>query len=915
MKRTAMLAVSIISFVIMLCVCSSIPAHAQGTTVSGQSAAEERPAFGQNEALLKITIHLPKGYKSPEEKPAFWINTEVTNPGSSEVYAEKLIMMPKGTSSYTAYAKISASGGRADCVVSYIPGWTLGLLEGYASENGTSLTRGDFPIAVKPGEIREISLEAIQGVSVSGVIQLPASAKPGKRIRLMFRGQNGQYPKYYSHTEVNVSGNTRSVPYSILLPKGEVFDVTVADVFAPGSYSVQSGIVSTTDAGFEKQVKNIAVADPVKITFADAEMEKLVRAKLARPTGDLYDYMVNNVILLEIDGTKVKSLEDLPQMKSLSNLRIKKFTGISPFLPAIGGMRSLNTLEILITDLPDLSFLKNLKNLTRLCLNNTNTSDISPVGELSGLLYLDISDTAFSLGDNTPFAWRDQVAPGAPVRQITDHSPIAKLKKLQALVINCTTNENLNYLAQCESLSSLTLGCGWKVSDISFITRIKKLNYLVIEQLSAYADISSLLSLNSDVIMATDMVLPENYSGKNTVSKNIGKEFAERLAAVHKKAQSVLAAVIKPGMSDLDKELAIHDWITANVKYDNQYGNHPSRKWAFSSAYGGLVENLALCGGYARTFELLMNSAGVECHYVSGLLKDSANQQLAAKDRAHAWNVVKLDNEYYFVDPTLDTQVDHNYFNVSSMGLAYDHEWDEERYPKCTGEKYRYMNIARKSEPVKAPAVEPAPAPKVKKADMVLIKGGAFKNSKSNYYGKTVTLPDFYIGAREITQKEWVTYMDNNPSTNKGDDLPVENVSWNDCIEYCNRRSRSEGRGSYYIIDSKKKTVTRNPESFGYRLPTDMEWEYAASGGILSGSYLYSGGDSPEKAVVCGRTASAPVESTIPNELGLYDMSGNVAEWCWDAESNVKGKVSTPKDRYYTVSHVVRGGSYARKAD
>ncbi|MGL4368395.1 MAG: hypothetical protein ACRCUT_01790, partial [Spirochaetota bacterium] len=97
MKKTAMLAAGMIVFVIMLCVGISIPAHAQGTTVSGQSAAEEKPSIGQNEALLKITIHLPKGYKSPEEKPAFWINTEVTNPGSSAVYANRLIMMPKGT--------------------------------------------------------------------------------------------------------------------------------------------------------------------------------------------------------------------------------------------------------------------------------------------------------------------------------------------------------------------------------------------------------------------------------------------------------------------------------------------------------------------------------------------------------------------------------------------------------------------------------------------------------------------------------------------------------------------------------------------------------------------------------------------------------------------------------------------------
>jgi sulfatase modifying factor 1 len=188
-------------------------------------------------------------------------------------------------------------------------------------------------------------------------------------------------------------------------------------------------------------------------------------------------------------------------------------------------------------------------------------------------------------------------------------------------------------------------------------------------------------------------------------------------------------------------------------------------------------------------------------------------------------------------------------------------------------------------------------------------------NTKSKYYGKSVTLPDFYIGRYEVTQKEWMDIMGNNPSKFKGDNLPVESVSWYDCVEYCNKKSIKEGLRSYYnidrdnkdphntnVIDDQKWTVTINEETNGYRLPTETEWEYAASGGQMSNSYTYSGSDSVDDVawywqnsgdrylsgswswplLVENNNKTKPVGSKRPNELALYDMSGNVREWCWD---------------------------------
>ena len=157
---------------------------------------------------------------------------------------------------------------------------------------------------------------------------------------------------------------------------------------------------------------------------------------------------------------------------------------------------------------------------------------------------------------------------------------------------------------------------------------------------------------------------------------------------------------------------------------------------------------------------------------------------------------------------------------------------------------------------------------------------------------------DYYIGKYEVTQALWQAVMGSNPSKYKGDNLPVEMVSWNDCKEFISKLNSMTGRK--------------------FRLPTEAEWEYAARGGKKSRGYQYSGSNNiSDVAWYSGNCGNISVINTHPvgkkqaNELGIYDMTGNVWEWCQDMYGYYS--LSTQKNPTGSTGgnkRVTRGGSW-----
>jgi formylglycine-generating enzyme required for sulfatase activity len=211
---------------------------------------------------------------------------------------------------------------------------------------------------------------------------------------------------------------------------------------------------------------------------------------------------------------------------------------------------------------------------------------------------------------------------------------------------------------------------------------------------------------------------------------------------------------------------------------------------------------------------------------------------------------------------------------------------------------------------------------------MVSIPAGSFSNGTS-----TVTLSAFRMAQYDVTQSQYQAITGNNPSNFSGNSdastCPVENVSWYDAVEFCNSLSTTAGLQPVYAISGRTPatgypiigaTVMPDFTKSGYRLPTEAQWEYAARAGTTT---TYYWGNASDTATVRqyawfesnSRTTHA-VGQKLPNSWGLYDMAGDVWQWCWDWYGTYpSGPQTDPTGSASGLARAMRGGSWGNTSE
>ncbi len=262
--------------------------------------------------------------------------------------------------------------------------------------------------------------------------------------------------------------------------------------------------------------------------------------------------------------------------------------------------------------------------------------------------------------------------------------------KLKSIVIPGTVTEFGDYLlSECTELTSVTLPSNMTyLPDCSFASCTSLTSIVLPDSLTSIGKWSF-----SGCTSLTNVSIPKNAGA---ISECVFRDSGIRAQAIER----IIAEVIKPGMTEFEKALALHDWIVNNARYD---GDSP----CFFGAEGVMVFGRGVCQSYMDAYRLLLDEVGIANYIISGI----------ANGGSHTWNLVRLDNEWYHIDPTWDDPLPngnehHRYFGLTDDMISEDHyNWCRGSFPAANGTRYRYGVDNNPTAPTAVPGATPAPLP------------------------------------------------------------------------------------------------------------------------------------------------------------------------------------------------------------
>lgn len=397
--------------------------------------------------------------------------------------------------------------------------------------------------------------------------------------------------------------------------------------------------------------KTVIIMPNKTIKFDDSNLEAAVKTSLNTSKSSLTTADVASLKTLDTDNKSIKSLEGLQYCINLERISISK--GEISDISELSNLVKLEDIYMPYNKITDISPLKNLVSVKTLFLQSNDITDISSISGMKSLETL-------ALGNNN----------------FKDISVIKNLTSIKNLFIQGALVQDITPVSNLKDLEMINLS-GTQVNDLTSLKDNTKLTSLNILD-TAIIDVSPLKSLKS---------LKSLYFDNSEKTTEINDEFFTKYSFLTYKAKTIVDSLIKPNMSDLDKERALHDYIILNTKYDHEgyiNGNLPDES---HQAYGVLMNKVGVCDGYAYAMKALLNLAKVNSIVVYG---DSFD--LSSAPIGHAWNMVVIDGKYYHVDLTwddldnydgFDNNIQHKYFNISDKQISTNHKYIDNFYPEA----------------------------------------------------------------------------------------------------------------------------------------------------------------------------------------------------------------------------------------